>query len=94
MSCASRASRIETRCEGEGLYRFILRSEPVAPKPLPTYQERIREAERKAMPLLLPGIDPEERKAILRGQFALILGRASLGLPTDEAVANLLRVAA
>ncbi len=44
-------------------------------------------------PLLL-GLDSEERQAIIRGQLTLILWRVERGLPTDEAVANLLRVAA
>jgi len=43
---------------------------------------------------LLSDLDPEERKAILRGQLALIVSRASLGLPTEQAISNPLKVAA
>lgn len=32
--------RIETRREGESIFRFILRAEPVAVKPLPTYESK------------------------------------------------------
>jgi hypothetical protein len=42
---------VETRREGDSVFRFVLHTEPQAPREIPTYEQRTRELHAEAMPL-------------------------------------------